>query len=133
METAKRSSLPDLPSIAATLITEPTYTDYHRVHHVRKTSSTDHLVKVRKSCLRRVSLYSPSSSGRGSEMKKSASTISTTATTNLKPTRPRASTLPQPVVQFDPQVRVYEFHLSVEDSHHHHNHASSNDWSHLFA
>ena len=128
METAKRSSLPDLPSIAATLITESdcttcsTYTDYHRVHHVRKTSSTDHLVRVRKSCLRRVSLYSGSA-----ELRKSASAISTSTT------RPRASTLPaQPTVQFDPEVRVYEYHRTAEEPIDHAR-ASSNDWSHLFA
>ena len=137
MQTARRSSPPDIPSIADTLLAESNYmystymhTDHHRVHHVRKTSSTDHLVRVRKSCLRRVALYS----GSGSELRKSASTISTATAavtaSNLKP-RPRASTLPQPVVQFDPEVRVYEFHRTAEEP----NRAltSSNDWSHLFA
>ena len=137
MQTARRSSPPDIPSIADTLLTESNYmystymhTDHHRVRHVRKTSSTDHLVRVRKSCLRRVALYS----GSGSELRKSASTISTATAavtaSNLQP-RQRASTLPQPVVQFDPEVRVYEFHRTAEEP----NRAltSSNDWSHLFA
>jgi len=95
------------------------YTDYHRVHQVRKTASTDQLVRVRKSCLRRATTASSPTRGR---MTKSASTLSATT-----PPRPRAET--DPVVQFDPEVRVYLFQRTEDGQ----KKTGSNDWSHLFA
>ena len=128
METAQRSSLPDLPSVAATFISETS-----RTRQVHKTASTGQLIKVRKSCLRRTALYSSSSSpshGRG-QMKKSASTTTTTIGASSAP--PAAGSLQRSrsgSVQFDPEVRVYEFHRT---DNHHHDRRSSNEWSHIFA
>ena len=124
METAQRSSLPDLPSVAATFISET------RTRQVHKTASTGQLIKVRKSCLRRTALYSSSSltsHGRG-QMKKSASTTTATCATTAKGSLGRSRS--ESAVQFDPEVRVYEFHRT---DNHHHDRRSSNEWSHIFA
>lgn len=131
METAQRSSLPDLPSVAATFISETSYTDHRRTRQVHKTASTGQLIKVRKSCLRRTALYSSSSSpsNRRGQMRKSAST---TTTTTEAPAPSAAGLLGRSrsgSVQFDPEVRVYEFRRTEN---HHHDRRSSNDWSSHF-
>ena len=126
MKTAQRSSLPDLPSIAATFISE--------TRQVHKTASTGQLIKVRKSCLRRTALYSSSSSrsNRRGQMRKSASTTTTTITTEApapSASGPLGRTRADSAVHFDPTVRVYEFHRT---DNHHHDRRSSNDWSSHF-
>lgn len=132
METAQRSSLPDLPSVAATFISETSYNHHRRTRQVHKTASTGQLIKVRKSCLRRTALYSSSSSpsNRRGQMRKSAST---TTTTFEAPAPSAAGPLGRSrsgSVQFDPEVRVYEFRRT---DNHHHDRRSSNDWSSHFA